>query len=201
MTMSDTVLIADDDPVSRLQLIGILRSWGYAVRDTVDGEDAWKTWCEERPQLAVLDWVMPGMDGPTLCRKVRAQPELGSPYIILLTARSTKDDAVIGLDAGADDFLVKPFDRAELRARMRVGERILGLQARLAERVSELEDALARVKQLEGIIPICMYCKNVRNEKEYWQRVELYVSEHSAARFSHGICPTCLARLEASGEI
>lgn len=191
-----TVLIAEDEPVDRLHLEAALESWGYSVLSTRDGPEALEIWEVERPELAILDWLMPGMDGLALCRTVRGRPELGHPYIMILTAKHTTEDVVIGLGAGADDFLRKPFEQAELRARLAVGERVLALQGRLAQRVRELEEALSQVKVLQGIIPICMYCKRVRNEREYWEKVEQYVAERSDARFSHGICPECVRRVE-----
>src|SRR5207248_10993171 len=99
---------------------------------------------------------------------------------------------VEGLTAGADDYVIKPFDRAELKARINAGERILRLQAELAARVKELEFALASVKLLQGLLPICCYCKKIRDDKNYWQQVDTYVLDHSVIRFSHGICPDCL---------
>jgi sigma-B regulation protein RsbU (phosphoserine phosphatase) len=191
-----TVLIAEDEPVDRRHLEAALESWGYSVLSTTDGVGALEAWELERPELAIVDWIMPGMDGLTLCRAVRGRPHLGHPYIIMLTARTTTDDVVEGLGAGADDFLKKPFELPELQARISVGERMLDLQGRLAQRVAELEEALSQVKVLQGIIPICMYCKRVRNEREYWEKVEQYVSKRSDARFSHGICPECLRNVE-----
>lgn len=191
-----TVLIVEDEPVDRRHLEAALEMWGYSVITTADGLEALEIWQVERPQLAIVDWLLPGMDGLNLCRTVRGRPELGNPYIIMLTARTSTEDVVMGLGAGADDFLKKPYDQAELRARIAVGERILELQSRLTARVAELEEALAQIKVLHGIIPICMYCKKVRNEKDYWERVEAYVSKRSQARFSHGICPECLREVE-----
>ncbi len=112
-------------------------------------------------------------------------------YIILLTAKGRKEDIVQGLTAGADDYIIKPFDRSELKARINVGERILRLQAELAARVKELELALANVKLLQGLLPICCYCKRIRNDQNYWQQVDAYISDHSEAQFTHGICPEC----------
>jgi len=186
------VLIAEDDLVSRRMLEATLIRWGYEVVVTSDGEAAWQALQDKSaPRLAILDWMMPGLDGIDVCRNVRTMPTSEPSYIILLTAKGNKTDIVSGLQAGADDYIVKPFDREELRARVQAGVRILTLQASLAARVRELEEALGRVKTLQGLLPICSYCKRVRNDGDYWQQVESYVSDHSDARFSHGICPDC----------
>jgi sigma-B regulation protein RsbU (phosphoserine phosphatase) len=186
------VLIAEDDPVSRTVLDRTLRGWGHNVTVTRDGSEAWEALLrEDAPNLAILDWMMPGIEGPEICRRVRALAKPVPPYLILLTAKGLTDDIVNGLDSGADDFVTKPFDRHELRSRLRVGERMLALQEGLADRVRELEVALSMVKELKGLLPICAYCKAVRDDRNYWHRVETYIAAHSAARFSHGICPTC----------
>ena len=143
------------------------------------------------PRLAVLDWLMDEMDGVEVCRRVRERPELRSVYLILLTSRGDKAHLLEGLQAGANDYVTKPFDRDELLARVRVGAQMLGLQAELAARVHELEDALTRLKQLQGLLPICSYCKSIRDDHNYWHKLETYVKSHSEAEFSHGICPSC----------
>lgn len=103
-------------------------------------------------------------------------------------------DVVAGLQAGANDYVTKPFNAPELRARLQVGRRVLDLQMELTERVKDLEEALARVKQLEGYLPICAYCKKIRNDEDYWQQIESYISAHSKALFTHTICPDCYQR-------
>lgn len=190
------VLVADDDPVSLRILRGALQKWGYEVTAAKDGAEAWKVLSGPRaPQLVVLDWMMPGLDGLTICRRVRAIPQGRLMYLILLTARTERLDVVLGLEAGANDYVTKPFHHSELRARLAVGARVLELQNRLAERVDELEFVLKQVKQLCGLLPICMYCKRIRNDKDYWQQVETYISDHSEAEFSHGICPDCYDKM------
>jgi response regulator RpfG family c-di-GMP phosphodiesterase len=114
-------------------------------------------------------------------------------YIILLTAKATKENIVEGLIAGADDYLMKPFHDEELRARLQTGVRITKLQYDLAARVVQLEEALARVKQLQGLLPICSYCKKIRDDGDYWQGVESYIAQHTDAEFSHSVCPGCYA--------
>ena len=186
------ILIAEDDEVSRRILHLTLVAAGHEIIVTKNGADA-LTVLEKNdaPPLAVLDWMMPDMDGLEVCRRIRTR-ETGTPvYIILLTAKGGKTDIVQGLEAGANDYVVKPFDRGELRARVKVGETIVNLQQNLAARVMELEAALAQVKQLQGILPICSYCKNVRDDNDYWQQVESYISLHTEAKFSHSICPSC----------
>jgi len=186
------VLIAEDDMVSHHLLEATLTKWGYEVISTTDGVQAFDVLSQPNaPSLAVLDWMMPGLDGAEVCRRVRSLGTDRLLYVILLTAKGRKEDIVQGLTAGADDYIVKPFDRSELKARINVGERILRLQAELAARVKELELALANVKLLQGLLPICCYCKKIRNDQNYWQQVDTYIADHSEAQFTHGICPEC----------
>lgn len=190
------VLIAEDDAVSRRLLESTLRRWGYEVVLAANGDEALAGLEQpDAPALAVLDWMMPGLDGVDVCRRVRARPTATPPYIILLTAKTRREDVVQGLEAGADDFIGKPFDRDELRARLQVGVRVVSLQRKLADRVRDLEAALGRVRQLQGLLPICAYCKKIRDDRNYWQQVEEYIGAHSDAQFSHGICPDCYERI------
>jgi len=190
------VLIADDDPVSRLILERALAAWKYEVIVANDGGEAWgMLQGPDTPRLAILDWSMPALDGVEVCRRLRAADADRPIYVLLLTGRGRKEDVVAGLEAGADDYLIKPFDREELRARLHVGERVIRLQSELASRVLDLEAALAQVKELNGLLPICSYCKKIRDDQDYWHQVENYVGDHSRARFSHGICPECYEKI------
>ena len=192
------VLIAEDDPVSRRLLQAALVKWGYEVIVTTNGKEAWEALqAPDAPSLLVLDWLMPEMDGVEVCREARKTAALKSAYIILLTSRGSKEDIVEGLEAGADDYVTKPFDHGELRARVQVGSRVVQLQSALADRVTELEEAIANVKQLQGLLPICCYCKKIRDDGNYWHRVESYITGHANVRFSHGICPDCSEKLKA----
>ena len=192
------VLIAEDDRVTGEILARTLQRWSYETIVVCDGAQAWEHLrTATAPTLAILDWMMPGMDGPDVCRCVRAELPLANMYLLLVTAREGRGDVIAGLDAGADDYIIKPFDPDELRARVAVGVRVLGLQQKLAERVVELQAALSNVKQLHGLLPICSYCKRIRGDDQYWQQVEGYIAEHSDAQFSHGICPACYATISA----
>lgn len=189
------VLIAEDDAISRRLLSASLQRAGFEVIATESGVEAWERLCEvDAPRLAVLDWMMPGLDGTEVCRRLRRSQEMGYVYVILLTARDQQEDVVAGLQAGADDYLTKPFDQLELRSRVAAGERILGLQQALEGKVRELEEALSHVKQLQGLLPICMYCKRIRDEQSAWHRLETYIQQHSEASFTHSLCTDCFER-------
>jgi sigma-B regulation protein RsbU (phosphoserine phosphatase) len=198
-------LIAEDDRVTALMLARTLERWGFEVSVAPDGNEAWRI-LEGDPKIAMalFDWMMPGIDGPELCRRVRRDESRAHTHVILITSRDSRADLVAGLDAGADDYLIKPFDPEELRARVHVAQRVLKLHEKLTERVVELQEALARVKTLQGLLPICCYCKSVRTDQNYWQQVEQYIGQRSEVQFSHGICPQCyekaIAELESHPE-
>ncbi len=189
------ILIAEDDITSRVLLKHMLAKWGYEVVVTKDGNEAWEALqAEDAPKLAILDRMMPGLDGAEVCRKVRQLDVPNSAYLILLTIRNSMKDIVDGLEAGADDYINKPYEMDELRVRVKVGERVAALQSALVEEVHSLQEALAHVKTLQGILPICMHCHKIRNDRQSWERLEKYITEHSDAQFSHGLCPECLKK-------
>lgn len=189
------ILIAEDDLTSRVMLVAMLKKCGHEAEPSVNGVEAWEAMRKsDAPRLAILDWMMPEMSGLDVVRRIRADTTVSQPYLILLTAKGEKADIVAGLEAGADDYLVKPFHPAELKARVGAGIRLIELQDRLAEKVDQLSQALEDIKTLQGFLPICMHCKKIRNDKGYWEQVEAYVGRHSKAIFSHSICPECMKK-------
>ena len=186
------LLIAEDDTVIRRLLQVTLSRSGFEVVAVANGRQALEEMQKpDAPRLAVLDWMMPEIDGLDVCRRIRANAGVPYVYILVLTAKGRKEDLVEGLDAGADDFLTKPFDPQELRSRLRVGQRTLDLEAALRTKVSELQEALDRVEQLQGLLPICMHCKKIRDDENRWHRVETYIAKRSAAEFTHALCEEC----------
>jgi DNA-binding response OmpR family regulator len=139
----------------------------------------------------LIDWEMPGLTGPQVCGQLRAYNILRPLYLILETSRHDATDKVEGFQAGADDYLTKPFNRHEVIARVRVGLRMIQTQASLHQRVRELETALGQVRTLRQLLPICSYCRKIRNDQNYWEQLEVYLGQNSGTRFSHGICPEC----------
>jgi sigma-B regulation protein RsbU (phosphoserine phosphatase) len=189
------ILIAEDNLVSKNLLNVALKKWGHEVVAVDDGKAAWEELQKsDAPKLVILDWNMPEMDGLQVCQRVRESGTPDPPYIIILTARTQKKDIVQALEAGANDYMTKPFNNMELRARVRVGQRMIEMKEKLALQVQELRTALEHIKTLQGIIPICSFCKKIRDDQGYWSQVEAYLSLHSDARFSHGFCPECMGR-------
>lgn len=195
------ILIADDDPVTRRLVETLLTRDGYHVTAVESGEAALaRLEAADAPPVALLDWMMPGLSGIDVCRRLRAvRPEI-PPYVILVTARTRPTEITEGYAAGVNDYVTKPFHREELLVRVRAGAQLVALERRLTSKVAELQEALAQVTQLESLIPICSYCRKVRQDTGYWESVERYLEAVSGARFTHGICPACEARLMGEEE-
>ncbi|HKQ62842.1 MAG TPA: response regulator [Candidatus Polarisedimenticolaceae bacterium] len=173
------ILIADDDETSRVVLEATLKSLGHEVVKSDNGRTAWEAYRQGAFHAVISDWIMPEINGLELCRMIRADQgrTRAYTYVILLTVVSGKGGYMEGMSAGADDFISKPFDRDQLASRLRVAERILGLQAEL--------------RTLHGLLPICSYCKRVRDDKNYWVQVESYIADRTDCDFTHSICPSC----------
>lgn len=188
------ILIVEDDIDSREMLQVLLQQDGHEVLCAGNGREATDLFDRNRFSLIISDWLMPEVDGLDLCRRVRAANKSHYTYIILLTALKGKAKYLEAMTAGADDFVTKPYDPDELRARLLVGGRIVGLQD--------------HVKRLEGVLPTCMYCKKIRDQRDIWVGIEQYITQRTEASFSHGVCPDCfetvvrpeLDRMKPSGK-
>ncbi len=175
------ILIVDDDPTTRILLNATLKKLGHQVSVASSAEEVLAAFERGPVPLLISDMVMPGMNGLDLCRHIRATNRPQYTYVILLTSVSGKSGYLVGMNAGADDFLSKPFDEDMLAARLVAAERILNLQS--------------QVKQLSGLLPICCVCKKVRDDKNYWQQVESFITKRTDAKFSHGYCPDCFHKV------
>ena len=194
---ANRILIAEDHYVSRHLLERNLSNWGFSVVSAEDGEAAFKILdSDDAPPIAILDWMMPKVDGVEVCQRVRARKDRPYVYLLLLTAKSQKEEVAAGLEAGADDYVIKPFDPDELRARLKVGQRVVNLERTLARKVADLELALADVRRLKELLPICMYCKSVRDDQDYWHQIEEYIRNEVGTDFTHSVCPKCLAKAQ-----
>ena len=186
------ILLVEDDSVTRHVMQAQLRRWGHEVVAVADGPAGLAAMEEaDSPRLAILDWMLPGMDGLELCRRIRGLPEKPYVYIVMLTSKNREEEIVAAFQAGADDFLSKPAHPGEMRARVEAGIRLVGLQMTLSERVEELERALAHIKTLQELLPICCYCKRIRQDKDYWEQLDVYLAKQGEVQFSHGVCPEC----------
>ncbi|PYP85302.1 MAG: response regulator [Blastocatellia bacterium AA13] len=186
------LVIADDNPVITRLVRATIQGSPWELQICRDGLEAFSALDRVVvPTLAIVNWIMPGLDGVEVVRRVRTDPLTAPLYIILLTAKGRQEDIVEGLRAGADDYVIKPFIHEELRARIRVGERVIDLEKKSRERLMDLERVLSNVSQLQGMLPICSYCKKIRDDHNYWEQVESYMTKHSDVRFSHSVCPDC----------
>lgn len=188
------LLLVEDDPITSLILKGTLGSLGHDVVIAQNGQAAWTILATEPIRTVISDWAMPVMDGLELCRRIRSELSRYVYFILLTNLSATEENEETALTAGVDDFLSKPGSLRELRSRLHVAHRIL--------------DCTERIQALESLIPICSYCKNIRDDKNYWQKIEAYIGQRTGSRFSHSVCPTCfenhilptLAKLDAGSQ-
>ena len=183
----DIILVIDDQPANLKVLLSFLQEHDFRVYMMDSGQRALTVLPKIKPDLILLDVMMPGMNGFEVCRRIKADKELTPVPVIFMTALDSVGDKMAGFSAGAVDYITKPFQQAEVLARVNT-------HVTLRKRERELEHALEEIKTLTGILPICAYCKQIRNDEGYWQQVEEYIAEHSRAMFSHGICPSCYRR-------
>lgn len=171
------ILAVEDDPVALTILEDALLMLGHEAITASNGVEAWDSLHKSGCRIVVCDWSMPKLDGLGLCRRVRFQPGDYVYFILLTGAEATGKNRDSAMEAGVDDFLSKPVDVDELKMRLYVAERIL--------------QYTTQIQKLESLIPICSYCKNVRDDQRYWQRIENYIAERTGAGFSHSVCPDC----------
>ena len=195
------VLLIVDDNAQNLQLLGALLDGALRCElcFATGGLEALALLGELSPDLVLLDVNMPELDGYEVCRRLRANPATRELPVIFITAQRGAEHVVRGFEAGGSDYVCKPFETAELLARVRAQlelkrsrDALARQKAELEARKAELEAALSRLRKLEGIVPVCMHCHRIRDDGAAWHRFEQYLSEHSEAVFSHGVCPTCL---------
>jgi len=186
------ILIVDDDPDALFAASRVLGAEGYQVLKAGSAAQCLAMIKETRPDLILLDVVLPDRDGSDLCREIKSDPELAGIYIVLLSGlKISSIEQAEGLDIGADGYIVRPISNQELKARVKAMVRILTAERERDRLIAELKDALAKVRQLSGLLPICAHCKNIRDDKGYWKKIESYICDHSEVDFSHSICPDC----------
>ncbi|MEI6209283.1 MAG: response regulator [Desulfuromonadales bacterium] len=198
------ILIVDDEPVNIKLLEGILKH-DYELHSSLNGFDAIERVKELMPDLILLDIMMPDVNGFDVCRIIRSNKLFNTIQIIFLTALNSLDTEMECLELGCIDFITKPFDHNLLKLRIRnhlelkrQSDLIRKQKDEITFQKEQLEASISRVKHLEGIIPICMYCKKIRDVEKSWVQLERYITEHSEANFSHGICPECFAEQMAT---
>jgi sigma-B regulation protein RsbU (phosphoserine phosphatase) len=174
------ILIADDDAVARLMLSRMLEHAGHRVLLAQDGLEAWNVFQAVACRCVITDWMMPHLDGLTLCRRIRELPGRPYTYVMALTARGGLENYLAAMEAGLDDCLTKPFDPRELQAKLIVAQRILALHTELG--------------QLQQLLSVCAYCKRVREGPSQWTALDQYVARRTRTQFSHGLCPECEER-------
>ncbi len=175
------ILVVEDDRVAAAVLVAALRALGHEPLLAADGRAGWNQFLEAPTRVVISDWMMPGLDGLELCRRIREQGGDYTYFIMLSSMATSGENLDQAIGAGVDDFLAKPAKAGELKARLHVAERILGYAT--------------QVRQLQDIIPMCGYCKKMRDDKNYWSQVEEYLGKQTGTSISHGVCPDCYDRV------
>ena len=190
----DTIMVVDDTPANLNLLQKMLQTKGYRVLAFPDGKMALAAVARHAPDLILLDINMPEMDGFEACERLKADAVLKEIPVIFISALTETEDKVKAFALGGVDYVTKPFQFEEVNSRVETHLRLRRQQLELEEEHRRLQQALDEVRTLRGIVPICAYCKKIRDDAGYWSQVEKYVSDHTEAKFSHGICPACFER-------
>jgi CheY-like chemotaxis protein len=198
-----TLLIVDDEPINLAVLIEYLESYDLTILVARDGESALEKVHYGQPSLILLDILLPeGMNGFEVCRRLKINEASKDIPVIFMTALNDLNSKVRGFEVGAVDYITKPFEFQEVMARVTTHLTLQALQKKLEQKNEayrfknqQLREALAQVKTLHGLLPICADCKKIRDDSGYWQDVAVYIRDHSAVEFTHGLCPDCAIRL------
>ena len=196
MDKTISVLVVEDDINILLATSRLLRSADYCVFEAETGKKGLGLAREKHPDLVLLDVHLPDMNGYDVCRQIKADETLRQSYVVMLSGSMiTSDNQSEGLEIGADDYLIRPIANRELLARIQAICRLIRAEHERSLLIEKLQNALATIKTLTGMLPICASCKKIRDDQGYWEEVELYVKKHSTADFTHGICPDCLKKI------
>ncbi len=194
----DRILIAEDHDSARGALENLLTWRGFSVVIATNGDEALKALAApDGPSIALLDWEMPGMTGVEICRKIRNRHLDRYIYLIIITGREGEEDIAKAMAAGADDFIRKPFGVIEVIARLRTGQRTLKLERSLTSHIAEMERTHLTRRRGVSLLPICSYCKKIRDESGKWQDIETYIEKQIGMELTHGICPECMEKVKA----
>ena len=191
ITNAGDVLIVDDVPENLTVLKQMLEEQNYRVRPAINGEIALRAVNSSPPEIILLDIRMPEMDGYEFCRRLKSVEKTRSIPVIFISALDELNDKVKAFSLGAVDYIAKPLQEEEVIARVKTHLTIRRLQQSLEEKNNNLQKAMGEIKALQGIIPICAWCKKIRDDEGFWKQVEVYFTERSDVMFSHGVCPDC----------
>ena len=189
------ILVVDDDPDILFATVRILKKEGYEVLGVETGGECLEKTAQEHPDLILLDVQLPDIIGTELCLQLKNNPDHLKKYIMMMSGyKTSSDDQADGLDAGADGYITRPVSNRELLSRVAAMVRLIRSERKCDSYVLELERAMEKIKVLSGIVPICMHCKQIRDDKGYWNKLEAFIGEHSDVQFSHSICDACLEK-------
>lgn len=192
MKQNIKILVVDDDPDVRFATARVIRKEGFSVIEAGSGNECIHRAGQEKPDIILLDVVLPDIEGPQVCKTIKADPFFRDTHIILISGKKTaSNEQAMGLDCGADGYIARPISNQELRARVDSLVRILLGEREREQLIQELQKAIAEIKVLSGLLPLCSHCKKIRDDKGYWNQVEAYIEKHSDAEISHSICPQC----------
>jgi len=193
MTPNDIrILVVDDDADVARGTAHLLDEAGYTTAVAPNGQEALQILPTFRPHLVLSDRDMPEMDGLEMCQRIKSDPAYAGMFVVLISGTFTQtEEQAVGLESGADGYIARPIANRELAARVAAFVRIVCLDRALRDKNAALEAALAKVKLLSGLIPICAGCKKIRDDKNFWHQVESYITKHSDAKFTHSLCPAC----------